>query len=424
MSEVTPILVVRSSAASGFKPLRFIDNRRFRPLEGGRKPAAFRGKLNPRNPLGSYLPENCHDRDSQSFALRDNKRWDHACGRTSMMLSRSLAASVLALCLAGPAPAQTQSPAPPSTSPPDAPVPAKQNDADQQSNASTQSERDKAAEQVRQQEKQRIAGVVPNFNVSYNADAAPLSRTQKLQIALRTATDPVAFGIAGFDAGLSQAQNDFPGYGQGAQGYAKRFGASYADNFDGTMLGNAIFPILLKQDPRYFRRGTGSFTRRFFYSLSTTVWCKNDNGKWGPNYSNILGNLAAGGISNLYYPASDRGAGLTFERGFTVTAYGAFGGVFNEFWPDIAKKILKNNMAKLQPKVPPPTTASAGTRKLHFKSMTTIRPSDSKLPPVAVFAVVSGLRASHTPRRPEPRLRQSSVPESRAPGRHWRRCDA
>jgi len=165
---------------------------------------------------------------------------------TSMMLSRSLAASVLALCLAGPAPAQTQSPAPPSTSPPDAPVPAKQNDADQQSNASTQSERDKAAEQVRQQEKQRIAGVVPNFNVSYNADAAPLSRTQKLQIALRTATDPVAFGIAGFDAGLSQAQNDFPGYGQGAQGYAKRFGASYADNFDGTLLGNAIFPILLK----------------------------------------------------------------------------------------------------------------------------------------------------------------------------------
>ena len=168
----------------------------------------------------------------------------------------------------------------------------------------------------------------------------------------------MAFGIAGFDAGLSQAQNDFSGYGQGAQGYAKRFGASYADNFDGTLLGNAIFPILLKQEPRYFRRGTGSFTSRFLYSVSTTVWCKNDNGKWGPNYSNILGNLAAGGISNLYYPASDRGAGLTFERGFTVTAYGAFGGIFNEFWPDIAKKILKNKMAKLQPKVPPPSTAS------------------------------------------------------------------
>jgi hypothetical protein len=223
----------------------------------------------------------------------------------------------------------------------------------------SQSQQEKAAEQVRQQEKQRIAGVVPNFNVSYSEDAAPLSRKQKMHIAFRTAIDPVSFGIAGFDAALSQAQNDFPGYGQGAQGYGKRFGASYMDNFDGTMLGNAIFPILLKQDPRYFRRGKGSFTSRLLYSLSTTVWSKSDNGKWGPNYSNVLGNLAAGGISNLYYPASDRGAGLTFERGITVTAYGAFGGVFNEFWPDIAKKILKNRMAKLQPNVPPPASPVA-----------------------------------------------------------------
>ena len=180
-------------------------------------------------------------------------------------------------------------------------------------------------------------------------DAAPLSRKQKLHLAWRTATDPVAFGIAGFDAGLSQAENDFPGYGQGAQGYAKRFGASYADNFDGTMLGNAIFPILLKQDPRYFRRGQGKFhLPSFLFSFDHRLVQERQR-KWGPNYSNMLGNLAAGGISNLYYPASDRGAGLTFERGFTVTAYGAFGGVFNEFWPDIARKIFKDKMAKLQP---------------------------------------------------------------------------
>jgi hypothetical protein len=214
-------------------------------------------------------------------------------------------------------------------------------------------QQEKAELQLRQQEKQRIAGVVPNFNVSYNEDAAPLSPKQKLQLAFHSATDPVSFGVAAFDAGFSQAEGDFPGYGEGAQGYAKRFGASYADNFDGTMLGNAIFPILLKQDPRYFRRGKGRFTTRFLYSISTTVWCRNDNGSHGPNYSNILGNLAAGGISNLYYPASDRGAGLTFERGFTVTAYGAAGGIFNEFWPDIAKKIFKDKMTKLQPNVEP-----------------------------------------------------------------------
>jgi hypothetical protein len=242
---------------------------------------------------------------------------------------------------------------------PDAPISAnddsrteEQSAADQRSLPLPVSAQDRAAEQVRQQEKQRIVGVVPNFNVSYNQDADPLSRKQKLHIALRTAVDPVSFVLAGFDAALSQAQNEFPGYGQGMQGYGKRLGASYADNFDGTLLGNAILPILLKQDPRYFRRGEGSFSSRLFYSLSTTVWSRSDNGKWGPNYSNVLGNLAAGGISNLYYPASDRGAALSFERGFTVTAYGALGGVFNEFWPDVAKKIFKNKLAKLQPKVP------------------------------------------------------------------------
>jgi hypothetical protein len=257
---------------------------------------------------------------------------------------------------------------PPSTSVPDAPIPAAQNDitpgtapSAQQSEASPAlTQQEKAEQQLRQQEKQRVAGVVPNFNVSYDKDAPPLSRKQKLDLAFHTAVDPVSFVVAALDAGLSQAEDDFTGYGQGAQGYAKRFGASYADNFDGTMLGNAIFPIILKQDPRYFRRGQGRFTTRLLYSISTTVWCKNDNGTHGFNYSNILGNLAAGGISNLYYPASDRGAGLTFERGFTVTAYGAFGGVFNEFWPDIAKKIFKDKMVKLQPKVPPPALPSPG----------------------------------------------------------------
>ncbi len=226
------------------------------------------------------------------------------------------------------------------------------------SGESTLSQQQLAAEQLRQQEKQRIVGVVPNFNVSYNGDAVPLSPAQKLHLAFRSAVDPVAFAVAGVDAARSQAQNDFPGYGQGMQGYGKRWGAAYADNFDGTMLGNAIFPILLREDPRYFRRGTGSFPSRLFYSLSTTVWSKRDNGKWGPNYANVLGNLAAGGISNLYYPASDRGADLTFERGFTVCAYGALGGVFNEFWPDVARKIFKDRLAKLQPIAPPPATSA------------------------------------------------------------------
>jgi hypothetical protein len=281
---------------------------------------------------------------------------------------------LLLLCLALGAQAQTQSPAtspsePPSTSVPDAPAPSAGTDVKPGSASApgqqgaplsaptTVSQRDKAEVQLRQQEQQRIVGVVPNFNVSYNEDAVPLSRDQKFRLAFHSAIDPVQFGIAAFDAGISQAENDFVGYGQGWKGYAKRLGASYADNFDGTMLGNGILPILLKQDPRYFRRGKGSFSSRLFYAVSTTFWCRNDNGTHGPNYSNVLGNLAAGGISNIYYPSTDRGAGLTFERAADVTAYGMAGGVFNEFWPDIAHKVFKNRFAKLQPHVPPPTAS-------------------------------------------------------------------
>jgi hypothetical protein len=115
---------------------------------------------------------------------------------------------------------------------------------------------------------------------------------------------------------------------------------AHVENFNGTMLGNAVFPVLLKQDPRYFRKGTGGFRSRLFYALMTTVKCKDDNGRWAPNYSNILGNLAAGGISNLYYPAADRGASLTLQRALVVTAEGAIGAVFVEFWPDISSRLF------------------------------------------------------------------------------------
>lgn len=201
----------------------------------------------------------------------------------------------------------------------------------------------KAAEELRVQEQQRILGVMPNFNTSNVKNAEPLSPAQKFGLAAKEALDPFTFVAAGLDAGLSQAENDFPAYHQGMVGYAKRFGAAYADSFDGTMIGNALLPIVLKQDPRYFRKGTGSITSRFLYAVSSTFKCKDDNGKWTPNYSNVLGNIAAGGISNLYYPSSERGAGLTFQRAATVTAEGAIGAVFFEFWPDISRKMFSKH---------------------------------------------------------------------------------
>jgi hypothetical protein len=108
------------------------------------------------------------------------------------------------------------------------------------------------------------------------------------------------------------------------------------------MFGGWLFPVLLKQDPRYFRKGTGSFRSRFYYALKkTTVLCKDDNRRWVPNYSTILGNLAAGGVSNLYYPAADRGVGLTIQRALVVTGEGALGSVFVEFWPDISSRLFR-----------------------------------------------------------------------------------
>jgi len=208
------------------------------------------------------------------------------------------------------------------------------------------SERERAEREIKQQEKQRILGVVPNFNTTDVQDAAPLSPGQKFRLAMRSAIDPFQFVAAALDAGINQAQNSFPGYGQGTQGYAKRFGAGYADQFDGAMWGNAILPIVLHEDPRYFRKGAGSFKKRLFYSISTTFITKNDNGTWGPNYANVFGNFIAGGISNAYYPSSDRGFGLTMQRAITVTAEGTIGAVFVEFWPDIDRHLLHRHKAE------------------------------------------------------------------------------
>jgi hypothetical protein len=188
-----------------------------------------------------------------------------------------------------------------------------------------------AQAQIQAQEKQRVLGVVPNFYVSYIPDAAPLTSKQKFELAWKTMIDPVTFALTAVTAGVQQANNDFGGYGQGAQGYAKRFGASYADNAAGTFIGGAILPSLLKQDPRYFYSGTGSARARFLHAVAQSVICKGDNQRWQPNYSAILGSLASGAISNLYYPEKDRGADLIFENVLVNTGETAVVNLFQEF---------------------------------------------------------------------------------------------
>ena len=203
------------------------------------------------------------------------------------------------------------------------------------------SQHDKAEEQIKEQEQQRIVGVLPSFNVSYRSDAVSLSASQKIRLAFRSSIDPVAFATPFIVAGYHEARDDNPGFGWGIEGYGKRSGAAYLDAFDGSMIGNGFLPAILHQDPRYFRMGHGTFTHRLLFALATNVICKHDNsGKWEPNYSNVLGNIASGGISNLYYPSSDSGIGQTFTNGFIVTAEGGVGSIFQEFWPDVSRKIL------------------------------------------------------------------------------------
>jgi hypothetical protein len=189
-----------------------------------------------------------------------------------------------------------------------------------------------AEEEIKVEEKQRVLGVIPNFYVSYVPNAVPLTSKQKFKLTWKTIVDPVTFAWTGAVAGVEQAQNDFSGYGQGAQGYGKRYGAAYADGVTGTFIGSAILPSLLKQDPRYFYKGTGSKRSRILYAIANAVICKGDNGHWQANYSIIIGGLAAGGISNLYYPAQNRnGAELTFETALIGTGATAATNLFQEF---------------------------------------------------------------------------------------------
>ena len=189
-----------------------------------------------------------------------------------------------------------------------------------------------ATAEIKEQEKQRVLGVIPNFYVSYVPNAAPLTPKLKFRLAWKSTTDPFTFVAVGMVAGFAQAGDRWGAYGQGAEGYAKRFGATYADVVAGTFIGGAILPSLLKQDPRYFYRGTGTKKARLFYALANSVICKGDNGHWQPNYSSVFGNLAAGGISNLYYPANDRNtAGVIFGTALIRMGEMAVANIFQEF---------------------------------------------------------------------------------------------
>ncbi|WP_187290198.1 carboxypeptidase-like regulatory domain-containing protein [Terriglobus saanensis] len=193
------------------------------------------------------------------------------------------------------------------------------------------SQHEVAVEQLKVEEHQRVLGVIPNFFVTFEKNPAPLSTGQKYHLAWRTAIDPVTFGFTAIAAGVEQANNTFSGFGTGPAGYGKRFGAATGDTFSATFFGGAVYPSLFHQDPRYFYKGTGTIKKRAMYAIASAVLCKSDSGKWQPNYSFIAGNFTAAGLSNAYYPASNRGAGLTLTNAALATASASIGALFEEF---------------------------------------------------------------------------------------------
>ena len=187
-----------------------------------------------------------------------------------------------------------------------------------------------AVEQVKLEEKQRVFGVIPNFYVTYDHDAAPLTAKLKFKLAFRTSTDPIVFLGAAAMAGINQA-GDRLDYEQGAKGYGQRFGAIYTDSFANIMIGGAILPSLLHQDPRYFYQGSGTTKSRVLHAISSPFICKGDNGRLQPNYSSIGGDLATGAISNIYYPTGNRGPGLVFKGALISTGGRMVNGLIQEF---------------------------------------------------------------------------------------------
>jgi hypothetical protein len=221
-----------------------------------------------------------------------------------------------------------------------------------------------ATEEVKEQEHQRVLGFIPNFYVTYHSDAAPLTTKLKFKLAWKSSTDPVnIFGTA-FFAGLQQAGDEYPEFGQGAQGYGKRYGTAYADVIASTFLSGAVFPSLLKQDPRYFYRGNGSMRSRIWRAVSNSIICKGDNGRWQANYSNIAGSFAGAAISSTYYPTTNR-ASVVLSNGFIRMGESSLAGIMQEF---VVRKFMKQSKRQAtdsgdSTEASPPKSSARATKK-------------------------------------------------------------
>jgi hypothetical protein len=189
----------------------------------------------------------------------------------------------------------------------------------------------------------RLFFTLPNFLTLENANQVPpLTAGQKFKVVARSSFDYVQYPWYGFLAGISQAENSEPGYGQGAAGYGKRFGAAEADGTIENFMTSAVFPSLLHQDPRFFQSGKGGFWHRTGYAMSRIFVTRTDSGNSQANYSEIFGSALSAGISTYsYHPHADRTVRNTLSVWGTQVGYDTITYVVKEFWPDIRRKLHK-----------------------------------------------------------------------------------
>ena len=214
---------------------------------------------------------------------------------------------------------------------PDAPEPQNQT---KQSNGNNTGQKDKPS-------KNHIFWIIPNYRADENGDAIkPLTPGAKFKMGFDDSFDPSAFLVAGVFAGISDAQRQYSGFGHGAAAFGKYYAAAFADQAIGNMMTEAIFPVALHQDPRYFVKGRGGFFKRTGYAISREVITRGDDGHNHFNTSELAGNAVAAGISNLYYPASNRSFGNTANKWGQQIGLDTFFNVAKEFWPDVRDKLF------------------------------------------------------------------------------------
>lgn len=230
-----------------------------------------------------------------------------------------------------------------------------------------------AAEQLHAEVKQRMLGVFPNFFVSYDPNAAPLTAAQKFQLGWAQIIDPVVLVGTGIGAGYEQWRNHYPEFGQGVEGYAKRFGAGYADRASGVFIGHIITQSVFHQDPRYFYKGTGTIRARALYAIGTAFVRKGDNGRWQPDYSDVVGDLASGEISTLYYPASSR-TGLRLFHG-VLLGFGAR--AVNHLAQEFVYRKLTTHVPKMAASTPPVLREGTALSLISIEDLRSIVPQNA-----------------------------------------------